>query len=326
MTDKKTENNRDLKNRLYHGTFTPSGLMKLIFSQRASIKDMEINNRLLKELITGYAESQKKLSLLNRELKLRQDQLEKDLEAAAGIQKSLLPHKIPKIHDIDFAWEFLPSDKVGGDIFNVFTIDNANLGIFILDVSGHGVPASLVTVSVSQVLDPRHSDLIRNQTFSPPYYKIVSPSEVLTALDRQYPMERFDKYFSIVYAVINLKSMTLTYSSAGHPPPVMIQNKSDLSYLDKGGTLIGLGGIMPFEEEAIALSKGDKIIFYTDGVTEASDKNGGLFADSRFEEVLNQSKSEPVAAVLKTLLDAVIDFEETRVPRDDVSLLGLEIK
>jgi serine phosphatase RsbU (regulator of sigma subunit) len=121
----------------------------------ATTKDFEIDNKLLQELVFKYAVSEKKLKALNKELTWRQQRIEEDLAAAAEIQKSLLPQKIDSIDHLAVAWKFQPCHKIGGDIFNMAQLDDDHWGIYMLDVSGHGVPAAMVAVSVFQNLHPQ---------------------------------------------------------------------------------------------------------------------------------------------------------------------------
>ena len=177
----------------------------------------------------------------NEELVRKQDKLDEDLKAAAGIQRSLLPQSIPEVVALDMAWRFMPCDRIGGDIFNVVRLDEDHWGIYMLDVSGHGVPSALVSVSVSQMLHAQHDRLLKKNTKEAPYYEIVSPSQVLNALDREYPIDRFDKYFTMSYIIIDTQLNRITYSNAAHPPPVLLHRDGELELLEKGGTIIGNG-------------------------------------------------------------------------------------
>lgn len=117
----------------------------------------------------------KEIIRVNQELIKKQKYLDEDLKAAAGIQKSLLPQKLPETDNFDFAWEFLPCDLIGGDIFNVFLLDDNHLGVYMLDVSGHGVPSAMVTVSVSQILQPHSGYMIKQDATPFPHPKILPP-------------------------------------------------------------------------------------------------------------------------------------------------------
>jgi sigma-B regulation protein RsbU (phosphoserine phosphatase) len=268
----------------------------------------------------------KELVRTNVDLVDKQKRLDDDLKAAAGIQQSLLPQKMPDIKNLTIAWKFMPSYMIGGDIFNVFRLDESHIGIYMIDVSGHGVPSALVTVSVSQTLRPDSGSVAKKKISRSPGYKIISPKEVLQTLDREYPIERFDKYFTIVYLIIDTGTGDLVYSNAAHPSPVIMRSDGSSVYLDKGGTIIGLGTIVPFEEEQISLEKGDKIILYTDGIAEYQNNNGEYFGEDRLYSILNGSRDEGVEALLDNVLHAITDFGKGREFQDDITLIAIEFK
>lgn len=261
----------------------------------------------------------------NKDLLEKQKRLDEDLRAAAGIQQSLLPQKLPDMGSLKVAWKFVPSDQIGGDIFNLFRLDEDHFGIYMLDVSGHGVPAALVSVSVSQRLQPQNGDLLKRKKDCPPFYEIVPPNEVLQILDQEYPIERFDKYFTMVYLVIDGRDGCLRYSNAAHPPPVLLRRNGPFELLHAGGPIIGLGGKLPFEEEKKRLMAGDKIIFYTDGVIECQNPEGILFGESRLYDLLERLRGESIDRILEGMLESVLSFSAGVGLKDDVTLLAAEL-
>ena len=220
----------------------------------------------------------------------------------------------------------MPCERIGGDIFNVFHLDESHLGFYILDVSGHGVPSAMVTVSVSQMLQPHSGYLSKKQTEVSPFYQIVSPREVLATLDREYPIDRFDKYFTIVYMVLNIHTGSLRYSNAAHPCPILLHPDGKLDLLDRGGTIIGLDGIVPFEEGELDLRCGDKLFFYTDGLTEYQSDEGQFYGEDRFNALLASLKDQPVGVALELVYESLMQFGNQAKLQDDVSLLGVEFK
>jgi len=256
------------------------------------------------------------MTAANIELREKQRRLDEDLRAAAEIQRSLLPQNLPQIEGIDIAWRFEPSQVIGGDIFNVFRMDDRMLALYMVDVSGHGVPAALLTVSVSQSLQLQ-GDIVMGARRKP-----RSPLQVLERLNKEYPLERFDKYFTILYALLDTREGTLTYSSAGHPPPLLIRTDRSIRRLDRGGTIIGLGGMVPFEEGRETLDAGDLVLFYTDGVVEHQGAAGPYGMD-RLSAFLAAESSLPPPSLMERLLSDLRGFGGDRTFQDDVSILAL---
>jgi len=268
----------------------------------------------------------KEIMKANKELLRRQKRLDEDLEAAAGIQQSLLPQAVPDMKNVAVAWRFMPCESIGGDIFNVVQLDETRWAIYMLDVSGHGVPSALVTVSASQMLQTHRGLLLKKSATPPPYYEIRSPAEVLNLLDQEYPIERFNKYFTISYLILDLKEGLIHYSNAAHPSPILLHMDGTLELLDEGGTIIGMGGVLPFEEGRKRVVPGDKLLLYTDGIVEYQDRQGSFYGEERFHGVLKRLRERPISEVIDGVIDAIMDFGDHTPPRDDVTLLGFEFK
>ncbi len=251
-----------------------------------------------------------KLALIDK-----QKRLDEDLVAAAGIQQSLLPRRLPRVDNLHLAWRFLPCEIIGGDIFNVFQLDESRIGCYMLDVSGHGVSSALVAVSVSRALEPPR-----------PFAEVVSPGEICRALDLEYPFERFSTFITMSYVVIDFREGYFVYTNAGHPPLVLLRRDGTVELLDTGGSIIGLEGIMPFEEERRELEEGDKIILYTDGVIERRNGDRRFFGQDGLIARVKELKDEPIDTILAGVLESVMEFGNQARLVDDVSLLGIEYK
>ena len=300
---------------------------------RARLKDSKINNRLLHELVFKYSELEKKLQTLNRELTVKQDRIEQDLSAAAKIQRSLLPERLDSLEGLDVAWKFKPCEKIGGDIFNLIKLDNEHWAIYMIDVAGHGVPAAMVAVSVFQYLQPQSDSLMMSSNENLKTQRVKRPAQVLKFLDQAFTFERFDTFFTMNYVIINLKTGSLTSSSAGHPPPIILRKDGTLQLLRKGGRPLGTIDMrfsddepITYEEEQEQLCPGDKLIFYTDGVNEYQNAKGEFYGNDRFYSRLKELKDQPVDRVVETVFKSLMVFGKNTAPKDDVSLLGMELK
>lgn len=301
-----------------------SNVFQAAVRYRTEKKDHDLNNRVLKTIISHFSKSQRELAALNQELMVFQKELDADLEAAAGIQASLLPQVAPDVKNLRFAWKYVPCHSIGGDIFNVFRLDENHMGLYIIDVSGHGVPSALVTVSVSQRLNAQNGMLVKKKKEVPPRYHLTSPSEVLQTLDEEYPMERFDKYFTAVYLIINFKTGHIIYSNAAHPPPVLLHRNSPHTLLREGGTIVGMGGVLPFDEETVEVHPGDRLILYTDGITEHRNHDGEFYGDDRLHSILEKNKTLHIDELLTVALDDMTEFGDGNTLNDDVTMLGVE--
>jgi PAS domain S-box-containing protein len=249
------------------------------------------------------------------------DRHRKDLEAAAEIQQSLLPRRFSMSDSLKFAWEFTPCESIGGDIFNVFPLGPDHVGLYMLDVSGHGVASSLVALSVYNFMHYQRSTLIDRRDG---HIDVVAPHLVLERLDEEFPYLKFSKFFTIFYMTIDLRTGHAQYGNAGHPPALRIAASGSIEPLALRGTIIGLEGFQPFPSGELTLHPGDKLVAVSDGLADRLDATGTFFGEARVQSVLRQNAQQPIADLLGALRQAVEDFCNGTPPRDDMSILGVE--
>ncbi|MBW1646399.1 MAG: SpoIIE family protein phosphatase, partial [Deltaproteobacteria bacterium] len=181
-----------------------------------SVKYISYNQREMVVIIVDDITDQENHKRLLEE---RRRMLEKDLEAAAGIQYSLLPAAAPGGRDFSCAWHFKPCESIGGDIFNLIDGERRRLIGYLVDVSGHGVPAALVTVSLTQFIRHYLGRISPAEEFS--------PRQLLEQLDREYPYERFKAYFTMVCFLLDGENQRLVMANAGHPYPILLGQAQD---------------------------------------------------------------------------------------------------
>ncbi len=268
----------------------------------------------------------KSLNVVHEQLIQNQCRNEESLKSAALIQKSLVLTSPPSVSTFGFAWRFMPSDHIGGDLFNVFRMDESHLAAYILDVSGRGVPAAMVTASVAQTLSPYLGFFLKESIPRPPYYALVSPATVLEKLNSEYPIERFDKFFTLCYLLINTETGVLRYSNAAHPHPLLMRANGQVEQLREGGPIIGLGEAARYDEGETVMRPGDRLFLYTDGIVEHVNGVGEPYGDVRFLEQLRATHVEQLQTACDLSVESVLEFGSYRKPEDDIALLGLEYR
>ena len=294
---------------------------------------MEKNNELIrvnqqlslaKDQLT---KSNEELTTLNAKLETANTRMSKDLDAAARVQQSLLPTARLDSADIRVAWQYLPCDELAGDFLNFFPLDEKHVALFVVDVSGHGVASSLLSVTIARVLTAQISAsslLVQPTEGGTP--RIVPPVEVAVELNRRFPMEeQGGLYFTMLYGILNIDTREFRYVSAGHDPPLHVPRSSAPRFLPATGFSIGWLDDVDFDEEVVQLDRGDRLILYSDGVPEAMDEQMAEFGEERMIEVITRSRSGPVDNSVTELRDAVRAWCQTNGPKDDVSILAVEI-
>jgi sigma-B regulation protein RsbU (phosphoserine phosphatase) len=190
----------------------------------------------------------------------------------------------------------------------------------------------MLAVSVSQLLQPHTGYLIQKQTGKVSKKELRNPAEVLNMLDREYPFERFNNFFTISYVILDTSKNTLQYSNAGHPPPILQRSDGSLELLTRGGHSIGMGSFKTakkgenfFSEESIELQSGDKLFVYSDGITECQNRSGGFFGNDRLFRELKELNDLPVSEMVDALIKTIKTFGGDLKPQDDVTLFGLQL-
>ncbi|HEX5011899.1 MAG TPA: SpoIIE family protein phosphatase [Planctomycetota bacterium] len=262
---------------------------------------------------------QRSLRQANAELQARQDLLQQDLLAAADIQRALLPRSAPVSAAFELAWRFVPCEAVGGDIFHVLPLGQERYAFWLLDVAGHGVPAAMVTVSVAQALSA-HAGLVLAPDGEP-----AAPADVLRRLDREFPYERFGRHVTVAYALLDARTGELRTSLAAHPAPLLARADGTVERLPAGGTVIGLSGVLPFEEQRVWLRAGDRLLLHTDGLLELEGLDGGFFGEERLARCLSERREQPLQAACDALLAELAAFAGGQPPRDDMTFLALHV-
>ncbi len=258
------------------------------------------------------------LMQLNSELLARQARMEEDLRAAADIQRALLPGVASPLPSFQVASRFEPYGTVSGDLFNIHRLGPCLMGVFVLDVSGHGVSSAMVTVSVARTLSPEGGMVVRERP--------LTPSEVMRELEREYPFERFERFFTLSYLLVDTARGTVRYSSAAHPPPLLVPREGPARVLSEGGPLLGVGAGGLFEEGQVRLTPGDRLFLYTDGAFEVSDEAGDHFGQERLHALLQSRRELPLEALCDEVLEALRRHRGNLPVEDDLTLLALEFQ
>jgi sigma-B regulation protein RsbU (phosphoserine phosphatase) len=255
-------------------------------------------------------------------LQRTKDALELDLRLAARIQQTLLPPSETQLRGFRIAHAFHPCADLAGDAVGIMPLPHGQVGLYLLDVSGHGVGAALLSFTLNHLLSPSvEGALLVEETETGP--GIVSPSRVAERLNRQFPMDRTRQYFTLVYGILDESSGRFRYVIAGHPPPVLLPRNAPPRPLGGGGLPIGMIEHVQFEDGTATLQDGDRLYFYTDGVIEALDAAEQEFGYARLIDEIGRQCGRPLRAGLDLIADAVRNWSGGDL-RDDVSLLAVE--
>jgi serine phosphatase RsbU (regulator of sigma subunit) len=245
---------------------------------------------------------------------LESSRLETELNTASNIQSSMLPSIYPAFPDrpeFDVYASMDPAKEVGGDFYDFFLIDDDHLGLVMADVSGKGVPAALFMMA-SKIIIANHAKLGKDA------------GQVLTDANNAICSNNPEEMFVTVWlGILELSTGKLTAANAGHEYPSVMNNGRFELYKDKHGFVIGGMEGVRYKQYELFLKPGDKIFLYTDGVPEATDKNGELFGTGRMVEALNRDPAAAPKDILANVRSAVDGFVGEAEQFDDLTMLCL---
>lgn len=262
-----------------------------------------------------------------RELSMASEQMLRDLEAAAAIQVSMLPSRKKMFPGIKYSWNYKPSDRIGGDFFNIFDLDENHIGVYIFDVSGHGVPAALQSVALGRMLSTFAADssILHKSDFHGSNNGIVSPREVTNQLNHSFQTSttRGD-FITLLYGVIDVSNKTFTFSRAGHPAPIIVSSDKAVSIIDEGGIPIGILPQSDYKDFTAKLSSGDRIFLFTDGFTEVANRKADRLGEERLRNIVKESYSFDLNEAINYIIEQVNEWQDGMSPEDDMTILGIE--
>jgi serine phosphatase RsbU (regulator of sigma subunit) len=244
------------------------------------------------------------------------ERMQRELEIATEIQLSLLPKEIPRISNFECAANITPAKEVGGDYYDVIRLDDNRMGLIIGDVSGKGVPAGMVMLMARTILHVILRDL-------------SSPFEIISNLSKHiYNQMDSRQFMTLLYLVWDREKNRLDYSSAGHEHILVFRHeKKKVDRIRSGGLAIGMhADIEQFiEEKSIPLEKGDAVVLYTDGVTEARNETGEMYTLDRLQRIIEENGHLGIEELRGKIIEDVDEFRHGYEQYDDITLLTFKV-
>jgi len=286
---------------------------------------------LRKSIITALEHHQleEKLARSTEELRRKNLEMDADLALARGVQQALLPQNYPVFpagvsrerSDLKFCYRWIPSEKVAGDLFDVFPVGENAAGVFLFDVMGHGVRAALVTALLRGLV---HEQMhLANE---PTLFLEQINRGLLTLLGHTGDLV----FVTAVYVVIDATTGKIDIASAGHPPPLHLKRRTgsvlSLIQAEGPGPALGLVSDPHYSRLETVLEPGDALLLFTDGLFEAANPAGEEFSRPRLQKVVNSLLSQPTVGLIDRLLAEIEDFQGNGASGfdDDVCLVGVD--
>lgn len=270
------------------------------------------------EDFTQKKRAEEALQLSEKNLRKRNEMIEQDLRNAQLIQRALLPRELPAINEIRIDYRYIPLESVGGDYFSLTQLREGGLGVFLGDVTGHGVSAALFLALVKAFTDRACRRFGRE------------PKEYFTMLNGDLLDNMTTNFLTAVYGVFRIdqekKKVFFTFTKGGHPPPMVHRAETGLvETFDVNGTLLGMMPNAEFEQKTIELGRGDKLFLYTDGIHETMNIKNQFFGLEGLAGSIKKADSGSLTETLDKIIKGIQAFRGKAPVRDDIVILGFQI-
>ena len=278
-------------------------------------------NTMTRQLQEAFA----KIEHQNQDLAQANHRMKRDLDAAARVQRTLLPEGFPEIQGWNFAWSYRPCDELGGDALNIVRINNALIALFVIDVSGHGVPAALLSVAATRSLFPGAGRSVARGR-PRPNPEAVDPAQVASRLNALYPMaSNGNHYFTMIYGLLDIFTRRLRFTVAGHPGPILARQGNRPTRFKVSDFPIGIMDEAEYDESVIDLQPGDRLYFHSDGLTEEVNAQDKEFGDERLLGAIADGQALGLNDTVESLVQKVIAWRGEDHLKDDVSILAIAV-
>lgn len=280
-----------------------------------------IDPLILKSKVRVFAELYRQRCALeeaNRELAARNKQLQEEMDLARKVQLGFLPDEFPRRDRIEFGRYYLICSTLGGDLFDAFPLGDRHVGLYMADVSGHGVGAALYAGLVKMGFESMKSEA----------GLLFDPSRAMGKLnDLMADRLGRDWFVTVFYGLLDLEANVLTWANAGHPPPIRVPAATREPSFCNGchGPAIGLLTDAEFPTGRIDFAPSDKLVLYTDGIPEAMSR-GEEFGEDRLMAAIRASCAEPPDILIRGILVAVEAHRNGAPVSDDCSILVVELR
>jgi sigma-B regulation protein RsbU (phosphoserine phosphatase) len=262
------------------------------------------------------------VNLLRRKgdtLNFHMSRLDEELRLAARLQQDFLPKSMPQVGRIHFHTLFRPAGYVSGDFYDVMRLDEENVGFYIADAVGHGVPAALLTMFI------KHALLTKQITKTG--YRLLTASETMARLNDTLMEQNLSAatFATALYGTINTRSLEFTFARGGHPHPVLLRADGRVETLESEGGLLGVFPGETFNQHTVQLSPGDRLLLFTDGI-EVCFSDDLESNKQRWRDELNARRALPAEQLLTEFAELIDQECGSLSPKDDLTVIVVEVK
>ena len=244
---------------------------------------------------------------------IEKQRIEQELSLAAEIQAELLPTTSPELDIVDVKVKIVPYTQLSGDLYDFIDLGNQRIGLVIADVSGKGAPGAILMAATRVILRTQAMDVMTTE-------RVIDNANKFLCEDTR-PTE----FVTMFYSILDAKAKTLTYTNAGHNPPILFRGDQSI-FLEAGGIPLGIIEDIVYEEGQAQLASGDVLLFYTDGVTEAMNGKREILGLRRLINVVKRNLKMDAQGLIDAIYNEVLNFAAGEPQNDDLTLMVVKVK
>lgn len=243
--------------------------------------------------------------------------IEQEMESARRIQAHILPREVPKINGLAIAARYVPMAAVAGDFYDFLVVDERRVGMLVADVSGHGVPAALIASMIKVAVSSQASSA-------------TDPAQVISAMNHIFCRQLQGQYLTAGYLFMDVEKRRALYAGAAHPPLLLWRKATQkLTEIHENGLLLGFRSNGQYSNVAVDLQPGDRILLYTDGITEATNASAEFFGENRLKEFIRSHEYLPANHFADSLLQDLAVWSAAgtmKTQTDDLTLIVVDVE
>jgi sigma-B regulation protein RsbU (phosphoserine phosphatase) len=312
INEKKIERERQLRNIMLLSALS---LVVVSFFIYRNYRQEKRSKRALADKNEQINKQNVELESLNRIIAKHNERMQSELNVGREIQMSMIPSVFPVMENVDLYALLEPALEVGGDLYDFFKLDNEHLFFGVGDVSDKGVPAALF-MAVTKTLVKTHAN-----------YSTL-PQKIMTQVNRELSRDNESSMFVTYFlCVLNINTGELSYCNAGHNPPIYLSKNHQYIMLDQlHGPVLGAMDDYEYQQDTLIMKKGDQIVLFTDGITEAMDEQNAQYSTERLCELFSHNGKNTSKEAVEAVIDDVIIFRQDADQSDDMTVLSLIYK
>ncbi len=281
---------------------------------KAGFRTLELHNQLVAK---------------NIELDRAYATIRQDLDSANALIQRMLPNRTA-FQGVELHYTHIPSAQIGGDMLGCMQLDEEHIAVYLFDVAGHGVASALMSFAIQQSISANSGtdSNVKRKKETDPFYMLRDPSEVLSRLNQSYlSQDNNNLYFTMIYAVLNIRNGNLSYASAGHPPMIWLQKQQQTArFIQQDSFVAGMFDFATYQTEHVQLEHGDRVFLYSDGITEAESCDKQQYSEQGLKRLVQELASQPAKNQTDTIVNLVKSWCGVEQFDDDISLLAFEWK